>query len=64
MLQAWSASIEVPGVQTFAVTADYVGGTADTSELMGDAEVRVPKSITPCNIPLCSDVLPSWRRCH
>lgn len=41
MLQAWSANIEVPGVQTFAITADYVGGTADISELMGDIEVRV-----------------------
>ena len=45
MMQAWSANIEVPGVQTFAVTADYVGGTADISELMGDAEVSVTKEV-------------------
>lgn len=41
MLQVWSTNIDVPGVQTFTVTADYIGGTADISELMGDIEVRV-----------------------
>lgn len=39
-MQAWSGKIAVPGVQTFDIAADYVGGTADISELMGETEVR------------------------
>lgn len=46
-VQAWSGKIAVPGVQTFDIAADYVGGTADISELMGETEVRFSTNQLP-----------------
>jgi hypothetical protein len=40
MSQVWAGRVVVPGVRTFDINADYVGGTADISELMTDTQVR------------------------